>query len=88
MPRASAAFRKLLALATSTNSAMSFKWFNGLLHKWKDDFYTAGFILIMEWCTKESNEWRLTYFGGTARGYIDYAALSARADAVHDRRLD
>lgn len=58
MPRASAAFRKLLALATSTNSAMSFKWFNGLLQKWKDDFYPARFILILEWFTRDSNEWR------------------------------
>lgn len=37
---------------------MSFKWFNGLLQKWKDDFYLAGFILILEWCTRDSNEWR------------------------------
>jgi hypothetical protein len=48
MPRASPAFRKLLALATSTNSAMSFKWLTLLLHIWNIDFNFAGFIPTLE----------------------------------------
>ncbi|CAM2172784.1 hypothetical protein BLAT2472_20512 [Burkholderia latens] len=46
-PIASAAPRKLFALTTSTNNAMSFRSSIGLLHKRPNNFHFASFILNM-----------------------------------------
>ncbi|KPB81779.1 Unknown protein sequence [Pseudomonas syringae pv. maculicola] len=44
MPSASAALRKLRTFTTSTNSAISLRYSNALLHQWISHFNFTGFI--------------------------------------------